>query len=172
MACLLNTAYQFYNLSNAESSTWFNYLFIFFSFQDKFILLHSRMSNAIWCNGKKELLRKLRIFTNDKDIRIFNLIAFFQLKSLVWNWKTHHKLHINPISLSFGLSVAHSSNDPTTNPPAREASREVKNLTERKNLHPPNMVSNSLSVYLLPNLTPIISRLAKQNGLKFFKVTV
>ena len=29
------------------------------------------------------------------------------------------------------------------------------------------MVSNNLSVCLLPNLTPIISGLAKQNGLKF-----
>ena len=59
--------------------------------------------------------------------------------------------------------------------PANKASREVANLTERKNLHTPVYgvkefvcLSVCLSVCLLPNLTPIISGLAKQNGLKLF----
>ena len=52
-----------------------------------------------------------------------------------------------------------------------EASREVANLTERKNpLTPVFGVKEfvCLSVCLLPNSIPIISGLAKPNGLKFF----
>ena len=52
--------------------------------------------------------------------------------------------------------------------PLSEASMEVGNLTERKNSHTPYMVSKNLSVCLLQTLTPIISGLAKQNGLNFF----
>ena len=54
------------------------------------------------------------------------------------------------------------------NLPVSKASRKLTNLTERKIHIPPYMVTNNLSVCLLPNLTPIISKLAKQNGLKFF----
>ena len=55
--------------------------------------------------------------------------------------------------------------------PASEVSREVANLTERKNQHTPVYGVKEfvcLSDCLLPNSTPIISGLAKQNGLKFF----
>ena len=54
--------------------------------------------------------------------------------------------------------------------PASEGSREVENLTERKNPHNPvyGVKDRCLSVRLLPNSTPIISGLAEQNGLKFF----
>ena len=45
--------------------------------------------------------------------------------------------------------------------------QEVANITERKNPHNPvNGVKEF--VCLLPNFTPIISELAKQNRLKFF----
>ena len=54
------------------------------------------------------------------------------------------------------------------NLPVSKASRKLTNLTERKIHIPPYMVTNNLSVCLLPNLTPIISKLAKENGLKFF----
>ena len=47
-----------------------------------------------------------------------------------------------------------------------QASREVANLTERKKNIPPYMVSKNLSVCLWATLIPIISKLAKQNGLK------
>ena len=47
-------------------------------------------------------------------------------------------------------------------PPAREVSREVANLTERKNPHTPVCVVKEF-VCLLPNSTPIISGMAKQN---------
>ena len=53
-------------------------------------------------------------------------------------------------------------------PHASEASREVANLTEEKIYIHLCIASKNLSVCLLPNLTPIISGLAKQNGLKFF----
>ena len=54
--------------------------------------------------------------------------------------------------------------------PASKASSEVENLIERKNPH--ILVFGvkefvCLSVFLIPNLTPIISVLAEQNGLKF-----
>ena len=62
------------------------------------------------------------------------------------------------------------------NPPASEASREVANLSERKNPHAPLYgvkefvcLSVCLSVCLLQTLTPTISGLAKQNGLNFFR---
>ena len=53
------------------------------------------------------------------------------------------------------------------------SSREVANLTERKNPHAHAPVYGvkefvRLSVCLLQTLTPIISGLAEQNGLKFF----
>ena len=48
-------------------------------------------------------------------------------------------------------------------PPASKTSREVANLTERKNLHAPFMVSKNLSVCLWSTLTQIISGLAEQN---------
>ena len=65
--------------------------------------------------------------------------------------------------MAFIIQIWHS------NPPARKASREVANLTERKN--PPTPVYGvkefvRLSVCLWSTLTPIISGLAKQNGLK------
>ena len=56
-------------------------------------------------------------------------------------------------------------------PPASEASRKVANLTERKNPHTPVYCVKEfvcLSIRLLQTLTPIISGLAEQNGLKFF----
>ena len=49
--------------------------------------------------------------------------------------------------------------------PASEASRKVANLTERKNPHTP-VYGVKEFVCLLQILTPIISGLAKQNGLK------
>ena len=60
---------------------------------------------------------------------------------------------------------------PYNNPPASKASREVANLTERKN--PCTLVYGvkefvCLSVCLIQTLTPIISRLAEENGLKIF----
>ena len=54
-------------------------------------------------------------------------------------------------------------------PPVSEASREVVNLTERKNLHTPVYGVKEfvcLSVCLCKTLTPFISGLAKQNGLR------
>ena len=50
-----------------------------------------------------------------------------------------------------------------------EASREVANLTERKNPHTPEYGVKEF-VWPLPNSTPIISTLAKQNGLKNFNI--
>ena len=55
--------------------------------------------------------------------------------------------------------------------PASEASREVANLTERKNPHTPVYGVKEfvhLSVCLWSTLTPIISGLAEQNWLQFF----
>ena len=49
-------------------------------------------------------------------------------------------------------------------PPASEASRDVANLTERRNPQTPYMVSKNLPVGLLPNLTPDISGLANRMG--------
>ena len=54
-----------------------------------------------------------------------------------------------------------------TFPPASEVSREVANLIERKNPHAP-VYGVKECVCLLQTLTPIISGLAEQNGLKFF----
>ena len=53
-------------------------------------------------------------------------------------------------------------------PPASKGNREVSNLTEIKNPHTPNMVSNNLSVCLFQILTPIILALAEQNWPKKF----
>ena len=60
-------------------------------------------------------------------------------------------------------------------PPASEVSREVANLTGRKNPHTPIYgvkefvcLSVCLSVSLLQTLTPIIMGLTEQNGLKCF----
>ena len=55
------------------------------------------------------------------------------------------------------------------NHPASEASREIANLTERKNQHIPMYGVKEfvcLSVWLWSTLTPIIPGLAKQNGPK------
>ena len=52
-------------------------------------------------------------------------------------------------------------------PPASEASREVSNITERKNPRTP-VYGVKKFVCLLQTLTPIISGLAEQNGLKSF----
>ena len=50
-------------------------------------------------------------------------------------------------------------------PLASEASREVENLTERKNPHTP-VYGVKEFVCLWSTLTPIISGVAEQNGLK------
>ena len=59
-------------------------------------------------------------------------------------------------------------------PPASEASREVLNLTERKNPQPPHKRCQRicLSVCLWSNLNPIISGLVEQNGLKNSKTAI
>ena len=60
------------------------------------------------------------------------------------------------------------------NPPASEASREVVNFIERKNPHTPVYGVKEfvcLSVRLWQTLTPIISGLAEQNGLKNIYLT-
>ena len=64
------------------------------------------------------------------------------------------------------VSRLHSSDAP-----AREANREVANLTERKNPHTPICCVKEF-VCLLQSLTPIISGLAKQNGLKKFRTSM
>ena len=51
-------------------------------------------------------------------------------------------------------------------PPVSEVSKEVANLTERKNLHTPVYGVKELSVCLWSTLTPSISGLAEQNGQK------
>ena len=51
-------------------------------------------------------------------------------------------------------------------PPASQASREVTNLTERKNPHTPVYGVKEFVCRSVVNLTPIISGLAEQNGLK------
>ena len=59
--------------------------------------------------------------------------------------------------------------------PVSEASREVANLTERKNPHTPVYGVKEfvcLSVCMLQTLTPIFSGPAKQNGLKKFRTSV
>ena len=140
---------------------------------NKYLVLETFQLSAFIVSEKKNTL--LKVFVTFVLGSFYPLGSIFSFLSFGTTWLIDITFALSSLDSSLGRALAWklrvgillgSNTGKGDNPPASEASREVANLTEIKNPHIPVHGVKEFVCLSVTKFDPIISELAKRNGLK------